>query len=121
MPELRQGLGANALGYIAHAHLELGQMVRYGVAMWHFKSVLDEQLEEGINNPAFWGSQAFFALLSGDESTAMDFFAAIADKGWGGLLPKTLIDDPRYLEIVVQMQDNLNKERAELGLEPVGG
>ena len=120
LPILRQGLGANALGYIAHAHFELGQMVQYGVAMWHFKAVLDEQLEEGINNPSFWGSQAFFALLSGDKSTAMDFLAAIADTGWGMLMPKTLIDDPRYVDIVVQMRENLGRERARLGLEPVG-
>jgi hypothetical protein len=120
LPILRQGLGASTLGYIAHAHFELGQMVRYGVAMWHFKTVIDEQLEEGINNPSFWGSQAFLALLSGDKSTAMDFFAAIADTGWGVSMPKTLIDDPRYVDIVVHMRENLNRERAELGLEPVG-
>jgi TolB-like protein len=121
MPSLRQGMGADALGHIAHAHLELGQTVQYGVAMWHFKTVLDEQLEEGVDNPAFWGSQAFFALLSGNDSKAMNFFAAIADKGLGFLIPKTLINDPRYLEIVVQLQDNLNEQRAELGLAPVDG
>jgi len=99
MPSLRQGLGPGALGSIAHSYLELGQMVKYGVAMWHFKTVLDEQLEEGVSNPSFWGSQAFFALLSGDETKAMDFLAAIADSGIGVLMPKTLINDPRYLTV----------------------
>jgi hypothetical protein len=113
-------MGANALGHIARAHLELGQMVKYGVAMWHFKTVLDEQLEEGVNNPSFLGSQTLFAFLSGNEKKAMDLLAAIAETGWGSLLPKTLVNDPRYLEIVGQLQDNLNRERAALGLEPVG-
>lgn len=110
----------SALGHIAHSYFELGQMVKYGVAMWHFKTVLDEQLEEGVSNPSFWGSQAFFALLSGDETKAMTQLAAVADVGMGVSMPKTLINDPRYLEIVLQLQDNLNKERAGLGLEPVG-
>ena len=121
MPSLRQGLGPGALGSIAHSYLELGQMVKYGVAMWHFKTVLDEQLEEGVSNPSFWGSQAFFALLSGDETKAMDFLAAIADSGIGVLMPKTLINDPRYFEIVGRMLENLNRERAALGLKPFGG
>ncbi len=120
-PGLRQGLGPSALGHIAHSYLELGKMVKYGVAMWHFKTVLDEQLEEGVSNPSFLGSQAFFALLSGDETKAMDFLAAIADAGVGVLMPKTLINDPRYLEIILQLLVNLNRERAGLGLGPVGG
>ena len=121
MPSLRQGHGPGALGHIAHSYLELGRMVKYAVAMWHFKTVLDEQLEEGASNPSFWGSQAFFALLSGDEEKAMDHLAVIADSGMGVLMPKKLINDPRYLEINLQLQDNLNKERVGLGLEPVGG
>jgi hypothetical protein len=40
--------------------------------------------------------------------------------GLGGLMPKTLIDDPRYVEMVAQMRDNLNREGAELGLGTVG-
>jgi TolB-like protein len=120
MPELRQGMGASALGHIAHSYLELNQMVKYGVAMWHFKAVLDEQLEEGVSNPSFWGSQSFFALLSGNETKAMDLLAAIADQGSGFLLPNNLINDPRYREIVEQLKDNLNRERAALDLEPIG-
>jgi tetratricopeptide (TPR) repeat protein len=120
MPELRQGMGANALGHIAHSYLELGQMVKYGVAMWHFKTVLDEQLEEGVSNTSFWGSQALFALLSGNETKAMDLLAAIADQGSGFLLPNNLINDPRYREIVGRLKDNLNRERAALDLESVG-
>jgi TolB-like protein len=120
MPSLRLGMGANALGHIAHAYLELGQMVKYGVAMWHFKTVLDKQLEEGVNNPSFLGSQTLFAFLSGNEKKAMDLLASIAETGWGSLLPKNLVNDPRYLEIVGQLQDNLNRERVALGLEPVG-
>ena len=95
-------------------------MVKYGVAMWHFKSVLDEQLEEGVSNYSFWGSQAFFALLSGNETRAMDLLATMADGGLGLLLPNTLINEPRYREIVGQLKDNLNRERSGLGLEPVG-
>ena len=120
VPELRRGEGASALGHIAHAYFELGQMVKYGIAMWHFKTLLDEQLEEGVSNRNFWGSQAHCSLLFGDEVKAMDFLAAIADTGTGVLLPKTLINDPRYLEIVEQLHDNLNAERAALGLDPVG-
>jgi TolB-like protein len=120
VPGLRQGEGASALGHIAHAYFELGQMAKYGIAMWHFKTLIDEQLEEGVSNRNFWGSQAHFSLLSGDKVKAMDFLAAIADTGTGVLLPKTLINDPRYIEIVEQLHDNLNAERAALGLEPVG-
>jgi TolB-like protein len=119
VPSLRHGMGASALGHIAHSYLELGRMVKYGVAMWHFKTVLDEQLEEGVSNYAFWGSQSFFALLSGNETEAMDLLAAIAETGIGFSLPDTLINDPRYREIVAQLKDNLNRERAALGLEPV--
>jgi hypothetical protein len=95
-------------------------MVKYGVAMWHFKAVLDEQMEEGVSNTSFWGSQALFALLSGNETKAMDLLAAIADQGSGFLLPNNLINDPRYREIVGQLKDNLNRERAALDLDPVG-
>jgi TolB-like protein len=119
VPSLRHGMGASALGHIAHSYLELGRMVKYGVAMWHFKTVLDEQLEEGVSNHSFWGSQSFFALLSGNETEAMDLLAAIAEKGLGFSLPDSLINDPRYREIVAQLKDNLNRERAALGLEPV--
>jgi TolB-like protein len=120
MPELRHGMGANALGHIARAHLELGQMAKYAVAMWHFKAVLDEQLEEGVSNPSFWGSQTLFAFLTGNEEKAMDLLETLADQGSGFLLPDTLINDPRYRDIVGRLRDNLNGERAALGLEPIG-
>ena len=50
----------------------------------------------------------------------MDLLAAIADQGSGFLLPNNLINDPRYREIVEQLKDNLNRERAALDLEPIG-
>jgi hypothetical protein len=88
--------------------------------MWHFKAVLDEQLEEGVSNASFWGSQTLFAFLSGNQEKAMDLLETLADQGSGFLLPDTLINDPRYRGIVGRLRDNLNGERAALGLEPIG-
>jgi hypothetical protein len=95
-------------------------MVKYGVAMWHFKTVLDEELEEGVSNPSFWGSQTLFAFLSGNEEKAMDLLETLADQGSDVLLPDTLINDPRYRAVVGRLRDNLNAERTALGLEAIG-
>jgi hypothetical protein len=61
-----------------------------------------------------------FAFLSGNEEKAMDLLETLADQGSGALLPDTLINDPRYRDIVGRLRDNLNGERAALGLEPIG-
>ena len=50
----------------------------------------------------------------------MDLLETLADQGSGFLLPDTLINDPRYRDIVGRLRDNLNGERAALGLEPIG-
>ena len=54
------------------------------------------------------------------KQKAMDLLETLADQGSGVLLPDTLINDPRYRGIVGRLRDNLNGERAALGLEPIG-
>jgi len=123
----REGYGANMLGFIAQSYGLLGQQEQFDVAMALFTASLDAQLAMCIDNGNFSLSRAFHAMLSGDHDSAIDLLNVAFQQGvtidprqrkaWPVFQP--LLGDPRFEDAKTGMLIHLNKERAQLGLEPV--
>jgi len=123
----RQGYGANMLGFIAQSYGLAGEEEKFDATMARFKAALDAQLEMGIDNGYFSQSRAFHAMLSGDHDSAIALLDSAFQNGitidprqrkaWPVFHP--LHGDPRYQDVKTRMLDHLNRERVQLGLEPV--
>ncbi|MDH4020854.1 MAG: hypothetical protein OEU84_14765 [Xanthomonadales bacterium] len=122
-----QGYGYNPMGFIAHAYREQGNDVMFNEAMQRFQTALEEQKAQGASNWPNSFSNAYFAMLSGDDETAITWL----EKGFtqGGYLEtdtvhgramfKPLYGDPRFEAAKSVMLDRLNIERGKLGLEAI--
>lgn len=123
----REGYGANMLGFIAQSYGLMGRQEKFDKAMALFTASLEAQLAMGIDNGNFSQSRAFHAMLSGDHDAAIDLLDKAFQQGftidprqhktWPVFRP--LQGDPRFEDAKSRMLVHLNKERAQLGLEPV--
>jgi hypothetical protein len=115
------------LGFIAQSYGLVGEEEKFDDAMARFKAALDAQLEMGIDNGYFSQSRAFHAMLSGDHDSAIALLDSAFQNGitidprqrksWPVFRP--LHGDSRYEDVKTRMLDHLNRERVQLGLEPV--
>ena len=84
-------------------------------------------LEQGISNGPFSVSVAFQQAMQGDLDAAFEQLQAAAEKGFSlpgvptNLEPhfQLLADDPRYAGVEETMRENLNRNRAVVGLAPL--
>ncbi len=110
---------------IAYSHL--GNEQKFNDVMSRYKAGLDAQIAQGANNWLLTWSRANYALLSGDPAGAIALLdravqeGAIVDDGLNGTwsLFSPMRGDPAFEAVRARMLEHLNKERAELGLEPL--
>ena len=95
-------------------------------AMARIRKAHDQLLSEGVQAKFFfWGEAAYYALAR-DHDKAIEQLAIAIDRGAIGTLRITtaapvfepLEGDPRFEALQAKMIENLNSQRAELGLEP---
>jgi TolB-like protein/Tfp pilus assembly protein PilF len=123
----RNGYGAYMMGNIAYAYSRVGEAEKFEDAMLRYRASLDWQTQQGANNYFLTGSQAHFAMLSGDHEGAMALLRQAFEQGGLSIFPLTLetsvfaplSGDPRFEELLSQMRERLNEQRSLLGLEPV--
>jgi hypothetical protein len=112
---------------LAYAFQRTGDERRFELAMEQVRKDHDALHEQGIKAIRFSWLEAIYHALAGDQDKALDYIEqAVAEGGiatsriaWEFPAFAPLEGDPRYQAVQQKMIDNLNRQRAELGLEPV--
>jgi tetratricopeptide (TPR) repeat protein len=121
------GLGDFIMLDVALAYSRSGNQQRFDDAMQRAKSVHDSLKSQGVSNSIFWLSEAAYQALAGDLDASLEYLDRAVT---GGAVTSTrmttdlpmlapLEGDPRFEAIQARMIEHLNRERAQLGLEPV--
>jgi TolB-like protein/Tfp pilus assembly protein PilF len=112
---------------VAYAYQQIGNQQRFGEALAALAAANQQALENGMQGPDLKIIVAAQYALSGDEARALEWLGDAID---GGLIVSTRISReypyfreldglPEFEAIQARMIEHLNRERAELGLEPV--
>jgi hypothetical protein len=112
---------------IALAYKRGGQQASFDEAMSRIRTAHDSLIAQGLNNTDFFSNEAAYYAMADDQSEAKRFLAAVIDGG--EILTSRITDDlpffiefegdPEYEAIQTRMIEHLNREREQLGLEPV--
>jgi len=112
---------------IALAYRRVGQQEKFNDAMERVRMAHDSLVAQGLSNPVHFTLEAAYHAMAGDREQALKFLASAVDEGFV-FTPRItdeqpyfmdLEGDPEYEAIQARMLDHLNRERAQLGLEPV--
>jgi TolB-like protein len=125
----RAGYGSDNIGNIAWSYARTGNDMKFGDAIARMQSALAHQKAQGADNYWLTMSEAYHAMLNGDEDLALALIGKAIDKGYLGdarlsitwPVFESLEGNDRYEAIQARMVERLNAERAELGLAPAGG
>jgi len=112
---------------IAYAYASTGNAARFEDAMRRSRQTLDIINDFGADNYYFSLLEAAYANLSGDPETAIKHLNRAYERGGLFAMPlsqiwatfKSLEGDPEYDAVQTRINERLNTERAELGLEPM--
>ncbi len=119
--------GYREMPYIAWAYKRLGNQPRFEDAMQRIRRAHDSLTQQGLDNKIFDMLEASYFALAEDRARSLEFLAAAVDRGAiytlriTDELPffKDYEDSPEFQAIQTRMIEHLNRERAQLGLEPV--
>jgi TolB-like protein len=112
---------------LALAYSKTGNDPFYRDALTRVRTAHDGLISNGVDNFLFSFVEARYFAVSGDYDSAIEQLGIAVDKGFTSLASRIasknpsfepLEGDPRYEEIQARMVENLNRQRAELGLEP---
>jgi len=113
--------------FIASAYLTAADDAGFQDAMARARAMQQHEIDAGLDNPVFDLRRAYYHMLAGDSENALS--ALDAAVSGGAILEVRIADtypefsalenDPRYRAIQSRMIENLNSQRAALGLEPV--
>jgi TolB-like protein len=121
------GNGYPGMVQVALAYSKTGNVEKFHDAMRRVRSAHDQLIAGGVQSAIFHWIEAIYYALARDHDKALEHLGIAADKGWPGWslrLSRTvpalepLEGDPRYEAVQARMIENLNKQRALLGLEP---
>jgi TolB-like protein len=112
---------------LAYAFSQTGDRERFQQAIFRIREDHDAVAEQGVVQNVFMWREAYYHALAGNENQALDFLdRSVAQGGirfhhlaWSFPVFKPMVGDPRYEAIQQRMIEHLNRQRAELGLEPV--
>jgi TolB-like protein len=121
------GDGYGRMIAIARAYSLAGNETKFNDAMRRVRAAHDRAIEQGTTPYWFFGDEARYYVLAGDREKAMEMLALAADKGMTSdvklstFWPEMSVfeGDPEYEAIQQRAFDHLNRERTELGLEPL--
>jgi tetratricopeptide (TPR) repeat protein len=132
LEEFQKSNPAGSSGYTEMADLALayrraGNQGRFDEAMAALASANEQSLTQGVQENQFLMVVAAYHAMAGNTETALEWLAQAID---GGLIVSTQISreypyfreldgNPEYEAIQSRMIEHLNRERAQLGLEPV--
>jgi hypothetical protein len=119
--------GFSIMSEVALAYRRLGNQDRFYQAM----SLADRRIsglgEQGIENFLYAAGKAVHLALSDDREAAFEQLQLAVDGGWLQFGPldeavpalAVLADDPRFAEIEAEILENINVNRAVVGLQPL--
>jgi tetratricopeptide (TPR) repeat protein len=119
--------GHGAMLGLALAYSRTDDNEKFRDAMQRIRMAHDQLTEEGTQHYVFLVQEAGYFSLARDFDKAIEMLGMAADKGLVGLTLRLadsapafepLEGDPRYEAIQARMVENLNTQRAALGLEP---
>jgi len=115
--------GTQYLGVLAYAYSLAGFPDESRLLIETMRSVLEEQRARGSDNWVQWYSRAQYAVLTGDESAAIEHLQTVLDKGFVGVemldpVMDSLRNDERFVAIEAAALERANEERAKLGMGP---
>ena len=112
---------------VAYAYSSTGNEERFSDAMARYRRAMDAGIAMGVQGNFLNLVEAVYFTLAGDPQAALAQLdqgvsdgLVIAGKladAWAAF--RTLEGDPEYEAIQARMFEHLNKERNELGLEPM--
>jgi hypothetical protein len=119
--------GYGAISNLALAYHRLGDQQRFSASIATLERHISKMLEQGISNGTLSVSIAFQQAMQGDLDAAFEELQAAVEKGYSRpgvpteLEPHFLLlaDDPRWVGIEETMRENLNRNRAVVGLAPL--
>ena len=114
------------MNHLAYAYSRTGNEQRFNNAMTRVRAAHDQLINGGVQATYFFVNEAIYYTMVGDHDTAIAQLDLAIDKGAIGRLKlardfpalQPLEGDPRYEAIQARMIENLNAQRAALGLEP---
>jgi hypothetical protein len=119
--------GYTEMSDIAWAYREAGNQENFNDAMARVRAAHDSLAAQSLSNKFFFTTEAAYYAMAGEREQALKFLAAAVDGG--EIFTTRIIDDlpffadfegdPEYEAIQARMIEHLNRERAQLGLEPV--
>jgi TolB-like protein len=121
------GDGYHPMLNIAVAYARLGDEERFGDAMRRVRAAHDRaRLQYAEHGGLLFGEARYFAML-GDTEQAVAYLEQAMERHFRPSVPlheitpelEPLRGDPRYQALLARMNELLNGERAELGLDPV--
>jgi len=120
-------VGYGSMIQVALAYRRVGNQAKFEDAMARIRTAHDSLAEQGLNNKVFFTNEAAYYAMADDREQALKFLAAAIDNG--EIFASRISDDlpffadyngdPDYEAIQARMIENLERERAALGLEPL--
>ena len=112
---------------VALAYQRLGNEQKFLDAMQRIRAAHDSLAAQGLSNRNFFTNEAAYYGMAQDKTNALEFLAAAVDQGRVYAVRITdelpflaeFESDPEFQAIQTRMIEHLNRERAQLGLEPV--
>jgi TolB-like protein len=112
---------------LAYGFSVAGDQIRFGDAMRRSRAGLDRLASLGFSSAFLDLANGIYYAMAGDHEQAIRLLGSAVDRnylsatklseGWTAL--EVLAGDPTYEAIQARMIESVNKERAELGLEPL--
>ncbi len=114
------------MALVAHAYLRTDDEQRFNDAMERIRAAHDQLMAEGVKDKWFQFHEALYYAMAGDHDRAITHLDSWVDQGaigplrlaWGSPQFEPLEGDPRFEAIQARMIENLNTQRAALGLGP---
>jgi len=121
------GAGDSLMGEIAYAYIRTGDQARAREALKYVDAVRRQLTEQGVDNFIFMTENARYYTLVGNHDAAIDWLGRAIDRGLQNYAPLSkwlpafslLEGDPRFAELEARMIDNINEDRAALGMAPI--
>ncbi len=121
------GFGYGLMNDVALAYARTGNQAASADALSRVRTAHDRFIAQGVRNQALWTNEAVYYALSGDHGMAMLNLSKAVDAGficstrisfdYPALEP--LEGDPSFEALQTRMIEHLNRERIQLGLEPI--
>jgi len=119
--------GWGVMNDVALAYNRAGNQEKFDDALFRVRQAHDQLAGQGLVGNRFMTNEAVWHALAGDRPKALQYLARAVDGGRifslriANDLPafRELEGDPEYEAIQARMIEHLNRERAQLGLEPM--